>query len=140
MQEQDRIEGPVHLTVRVDKVEAVQNPELLGKGDWMLRLLVDDREVWANERPIKVGKGQSVTVDKAGAGIELSETDNVIAVHVVATEKDALNPDDHARSDVVRLYRHMGFGRATGAQLHVRGEGTHLIVHVGVQAEAKAVV
>jgi hypothetical protein len=131
----DRIEGPVQLTLRLDELEAIKNPELIGRAEWFLRLMVDDREEWSNDEAIRVKAG-----DRAPIGVELpfelaSDT-NFVSVRVEATEKDRLKPDDHAESEAVRLYRSAGFNRSTGLALEALGKGAHIVVHISVDARA----
>jgi hypothetical protein len=135
--ESDRIEGPVRLTLKLDELEAIKNPELFGPADWMLRLLINDNIAWVTDRPISVGAGRSAPI---GAEIHHAVTaeEDYVELRVEASEKDLLPHDDPAASQTERLYRTVGFGRATGLVIDVVGRGAHIKLHMSVDVVSAA--
>lgn len=129
--------GDVRVTLRLEELTAISNPEPFGKAEWDLRLLVNGIQRWQTERHISVAEGSSVPV---GADIQLDVPAhvNILHVEVLGTERDAFSRDEHAEGQA-KLHRVGAFERDRGFTVRLTGKGnpTDLQARFTVQVEEK---
>ncbi len=131
-----RIEGDVRVTLRLDALHALDPSDVVGKGDWELRVWINGLERWRSAHTIHVGQDETVDIGEAIV-TEVPEYTDTLEIEVQAREKDLLNPDDYA-DGMATLYRSLGF-RAPDDPLviDIRGDGLlRLICSVEVAAGA----
>jgi len=118
------IEGAVTVAMHLEALHAIENPELFGKGDWELRLWINGIERWRSST-LHVGDGEFVSIADTVV-TEVAPFTDVLELEVQATEKDPLNPDEHA-SGKGALYRSHGFLPVVdGLLVDLQGENAHI--------------
>lgn len=133
MTDPTRIEGDVRVTLNLDELYAVDPSEVMGKGDWELRLWINGLERWRSARAIAIGQGETVAIGESLVTEVPSFTDT-LEIEVQAREKDLLNPDDYA-SGFTSLFRSLGFNSPDDPMVvDIRGEG-HLQLRCSVAVE-----
>ena len=128
------VTGPVRVTLRLQELHAIQNPEAFGQAEWTLRLWINGLERWATEDQIRVAAGKTAPI---GAEIvtEVPEYTDEIQVRVEATEHDLLSRDEHASGET-RLLRIAGFEHARPVVIDIRGKGARIEIHADVEVES----
>ena len=112
------------ITFRIDDFEAVDNPEVFGRAEWSLRVLVNDIERWRSASKHRVAEGGRAVVD-AQFHVDIPPHSNEMSLRIEAEEHD-LGPNEHAVGEV-RLFRSMRFG-GDHFTVNVYGEDSHLRV------------
>lgn len=129
-----RIDGPLRVTISIDELHAIKNPELLGKGDWHLRLWVNGIERWRTEKPVHAGKDETVPVG-AAVVTEVPDFTEMIELEVEAKEVDPLNPDEHV-SGLATLKRELGFHSGGSFIVDLKdGDKAHIQLRCSVESE-----
>src|SRR3989337_43677 len=92
------VSGKAKVTLHLDELHAIKNPELIGKAEWALRLWINSIERWRSDSHISIADGSTVPV---GAEIvtDVDPNTSVLELKVQATERDPLNSDDHASGE-----------------------------------------
>jgi len=130
----ERIEGPVQLTLHLEALQARQNPELIGKAEYQIRVWINGLERWQSERPIKVAEGASTALAVA-IPLRLNDETDVVSIQVTLDEQDLLSRDDPAEGSF-ELYRSAGFFAGERFSIPLSGPDADLSLHCRVEAEA----
>ena len=128
------VTGAVRLTLRLDELHAITNPEAVGKAEWDLRVWINGLERWSSDELVHVGAGGTAPV-----GVEIitdvpAFTDE-LEVRVEATERDLLTRDDRAGGET-RLLRVAGFEKDRPVVIDIRGKGARVELHCTVDVES----
>lgn len=121
------------LKIRLATVKAVQNPELFGQAEWVFRVSVDGIERWRSDEEVRVREGEAVP-GEGGFVLDLAPGTDMVILEVTGTEKDRLNPDDHAYGQAT-LFRSLGFSRESGFAVDLLGKDAELRLHFVVRVE-----
>jgi len=127
------IYGPVKLTLHIDELHAVQNPEPIGKAEWTLQLRTNGVERWRTDKALSVAQGKSVPIGDEIA-FQVAAGTAVIEVEVKGVEKDLLGPDDKA-SGTFKLHRAGAFERDRGFAVDLHGHNAHVTLLFSVEVE-----
>jgi hypothetical protein len=129
-----RIDGPLRLTLNIDELRAINNPELFGKGDWELRLWINGIERWRSEELVYAGEGESVRIG-AVVHTEVPDFTEQIELRAKATEVDLVNPDEHV-SGTATLQRTLGFHSGASFTIDLKdGDKAHVRLTCSVDTE-----
>jgi hypothetical protein len=121
------------LTIKLATVEAIQNPELFDPAEWVFSVSVDGLECWRSDQVVHAAGGEFVPGTGAFV-LTLPAGRDMVTFEVTGTEKDRLNPDDHA-SGATTIYRSLGFGRESGFAVDLTGKSAHVRLHFVVRLE-----
>lgn len=126
-----RIDGNVRVTLRLDALHAIDPADVVGKGDWELRVWINGLERWRTPRTLQIGQDETVAIGESIV-TEVPEYTDMLEIEVQAREKDLLNPDDYA-DGMATLYRSLGFRSPDDPLvIDIRGEG-HLRLTCAVE-------
>jgi hypothetical protein len=121
------------LKIRLATVKAIKSPELFGQAEWVFRVSVDGIERWRSDKEVRVREGEAVP-GEGGFALDLAPGTDMLVLEVTGTEKDRLNPDDHAYGSTT-LFRSTGFGRESGFAVDLSGQDAELRLYFVVRVE-----
>ncbi len=82
----ERIEGAVQVTLHLEELQARQNPELVGRAEYRLRVWINGLERWQSEKPVKVAEGGTAAVG-AIIPMRLEFDTDIIAIQAPTDER-----------------------------------------------------
>lgn len=127
----ERIEGAVQVTLHLEELQARQNPELVGRAEYRLRVWINGLERWQSEKPVKVAEGGTAAVG-AIIPMRLEFDTDIIAIQVHADELDRLSADDPSEGNF-ELYRSAGFFAGERFAIPISGPDTDISLHCRVE-------